>query len=583
MIRRVVLTNWRAYQRLELDLSKPVTFIVAPNGVGKTSLVEAVQWGTFGRTWRAKAGKPVRIGAEQAAVELTIALPGSTIEVSRTLATSGRATFSCRQDGSEITEHEYLGAITEGWGAEPNLLLALLFGEAGTHAESGFPIREHLAEVFGAAPLMDGVAVIDTRLKSLSRDIKGLRAEQGVDSAAMKAAEEEVTRREEEARAAAERLTAVQESVAALEEGARASEAWARYRSGFEAFRRNSMELVDRLRTFVQVDEAEPEDVASAAEDAVLTAVDRQQEATSRLGLAMTAAGAALELLGADVDVCPTCLRPLSPEERAAAIAQHDHVRTEGDEAASEAREKLQTLEDRLRQVREVGRSLRQLQVPTEPDVTDPGPDAAAALAGARQQLLEASEVNGAAQARLTDARGDLEDLRASVQENETLVAAYREEAVLQMARDAFDAVAGNLLTQRIEPLAAEIGHRWKLLFGTEGLQLEPDGSLRFHVQGDQLDLIDLSGGERGVALFVTRLLVVASATRATTLWLDEPLEHLDSRRRAAIARTIVRAVQQGALGQVVVTTYEERLARQLAATAPDTVDVAHVRAAPPT
>lgn len=224
MITRVVLTNWRAYERLELDLSKPVTFIVAPNGVGKTSLVEAVQWGTFGRTWRARAGRPVRIGAEQAAVELTIVLSGSTIEVSRTLAATGGTTFSCRRDGLAITEEEYLGTIEEAWGADANLLLALLFGEAGTHAESNFPIREHLAEVFGITPLMDGVSAIERRLKSLGREIKDLRAEHGADSAAMEAAEKLIKRREEEAEAAAEGLAAAQESVAALEEGAHAAE-----------------------------------------------------------------------------------------------------------------------------------------------------------------------------------------------------------------------------------------------------------------------------------------------------------------------------------------------------------------------
>ena len=36
-----------------------------------------------------------------------------------------------------------------------------------------------------------------------------------------------------------------------------------------------------------------------------------------------------------------------------------------------------------------------------------------------------------------------------------------------------------------------------------------------------------------------------------------------------------------GALDQIVVTTYEERLARQLATAAPDLVAVAHVRATP--
>ena len=82
----------------------------------------------------------------------------------------------------------------------------------------------------------------------------------------------------------------------------------------------------------------------------------------------------------------------------------------------------------------------------------------------------------------------------------------------------------------------------------------------------------DLSGGERATALIVTRLLLANSLARASSVWFDEPLEHLDPRRRAAIAQTMVSAVQAGTVGQILVTTYEENLARRLAAAAPDTV-----------
>ena len=48
MIARIRLARWRAYETLDLTLRRPVTFFVAPNGVGKSSLVEAVRWGLFG-------------------------------------------------------------------------------------------------------------------------------------------------------------------------------------------------------------------------------------------------------------------------------------------------------------------------------------------------------------------------------------------------------------------------------------------------------------------------------------------------------------------------------------------------------
>ena len=64
MIRSIRLTNWRAYTSLDLDLQRPVTFFVAPNGVGKSSLVEAVRWGLLGIEMTAIVVEPSRPGMD---------------------------------------------------------------------------------------------------------------------------------------------------------------------------------------------------------------------------------------------------------------------------------------------------------------------------------------------------------------------------------------------------------------------------------------------------------------------------------------------------------------------------------------
>src|SRR5271156_4332871 len=66
-----------------------------------------------------------------------------------------------------------------------------------------------------------------------------------------------------------------------------------------------------------------------------------------------------------------------------------------------------------------------------------------------------------------------------------------------------------------------------------DGLHLRPDGQLQVGHAEIDLELPNLSGGELATALLVTRLVLAASATRASCLWLDEPLEHLDPVRRA--------------------------------------------------
>ena len=49
MIHQLRLRNWRSYEGLDLRLEPGTTFIVAPNGVGKTSLVYGLAYGVFGQ------------------------------------------------------------------------------------------------------------------------------------------------------------------------------------------------------------------------------------------------------------------------------------------------------------------------------------------------------------------------------------------------------------------------------------------------------------------------------------------------------------------------------------------------------
>jgi len=519
MIRRIHLANWRAYQRLDLDLVKPVTFVVAPNGVGKTSLIEAVKWATFGRAPSVERGRAVRLGAKAAEVEVTINLPsGSTLDVTRSLTSSGKSTFRCSLDGEEISEPEYMQLISEAWAADPDLLLSLLFGEAGTQASSAFPIRDHLAEVVGITPLIDGVSTIDERLAALRREIKNLRAEHGVDGASIRAAEGNVQRLRADSRAAEERVIAAKTKAEELAQEERSVAAWELYRSGLADYQWKTASLIESLNEVLDVGEGDPETLVARAEDEAMTELDRHRAALAEAQVRAASAGSALDLLSGVPDVCPTCLRPLSDDERATALRHHQAERGDAGESVDGQRRAADEAEQRLTQVRRIGRSLRGVHVPTPPDFPDPGPEAAARSMIGQQELLKATEGHGAAIARLRDAEQHLDALRQSAEENAALVAAYREETILHVTRDALSAVVDRYMTERVQPLTDEVSRRWKVLFGSEGLQLDHDGSLRFQIGGDHLKLTDLSGGERVVALFVTRLLVVASVTRATTL-----------------------------------------------------------------
>lgn len=94
MIRNIYLANWRAYKALTLSLARPVTFFVAPNGVGKTSLVEGVRWGLLGIPEDRSLGRAVRSGQDVATVQLDLSLPGNlNVQVARSLKRNGATRF----------------------------------------------------------------------------------------------------------------------------------------------------------------------------------------------------------------------------------------------------------------------------------------------------------------------------------------------------------------------------------------------------------------------------------------------------------------------------------------------------------
>ena len=93
MINRLRLRNWRSYEDLDLQLGPGTTFVVAPNGVGKTSLVYGLAWGVFGQNSSIDSKDCIRAGAASAEVQVEVDLPGGRrLSISRTAKRRGAPT-----------------------------------------------------------------------------------------------------------------------------------------------------------------------------------------------------------------------------------------------------------------------------------------------------------------------------------------------------------------------------------------------------------------------------------------------------------------------------------------------------------
>lgn len=577
MIRHIRLRHWRAYEDLDLWLTRPVTFFVAPNGVGKTSLVEAVRWCLLGIPDGRTAARAIRSGRDSATVDLALDLPGHPdVRLSRSLRRTGAGSFTALVDGEALDERGFQDVLATAWSAEASVLDAVVFGPPPGSRSTGFPVRDHLAQVFGVQTLLDSAAELAEQRQRLATRIRSLRADVDATDEARPAADRAVAELTAQLAATADQRQLLATETTGLEPAARLAARWEQYRTEATAFDAKATALATQMAGVVQVGDRDLLTAIDESQQQVSAALADNATATSAAEVELARSATAAQLLAAASGQCPTCLRPLSEHERDAALTVHGRVGTDTDTDLQRHRDEARQLRTRLAAISRFTTALGKLRPPSEPDEPDPGPAAATALADARRRGVELAERHGAITAQLRAARQRLAELDAAAADQSALLAASREDAVLEVAETSMTALADRYLTQRINPLATEISHRWKLLFGSEGLRFDPSGQLTFSEGGIDLLLEDLSGAERATAVLVTRLLLAASATRASTIWFDEPLEHLDPARRAAVAQTLVRAAETGAVGQILVTTYEEGIARRLQATAPDTVSLTY-------
>ena len=157
MIHQLHLRNWRSYEDLDLQLSPGTTFVVAPNGVGKTSLVYGLAWGVFGQHSGVDPKNCIRAGADSADVQVEFELSGgSRFRVSRTAKRRGTPTATYEMNGSRLSESLALAAMEQALRTELSVAgrLSMMLGGGHIAASGALNLESHLHHAFGVAHLL---------------------------------------------------------------------------------------------------------------------------------------------------------------------------------------------------------------------------------------------------------------------------------------------------------------------------------------------------------------------------------------------------------------------------------------------
>jgi DNA repair exonuclease SbcCD ATPase subunit len=573
MIRRLQLQNWRAYDRLDLELGPGATFVVASNGIGKTSLIMAAAWGIFGDVAGVRGVEEIRGDADMATVILELRLPSSGAMVitrsvdqrgrSRVEATVGERTLDSQADLEQVLAQEF--------GADPRVLAQLTFMiHGGLHETQGeFKLQDHLAGLFGVRPLFEAAAAARATAAEAASTLRKTKVIERKDQRQADELIADVAAGEQGLEAVGAARTQAVRAFNDAAERLRGSLEWAAYRNALAersakllAYAESAGSLLGRpLEADTVLDalaawEAEVEQSVSEAETEAATARGRADFIRDSIAHLETSDAA-----------CPMCLRPFAEHDAERAVREQALHLDSLQAVIRNAQERATTQRGLLATLKRVLVDVRSLPVPVEPSSEDAegSLDAARhAHDAARDDLQRLDRDLAMRTATLQAARDALDAIERDREGASRLEELFRVEGVATAAAQTFRDTADRIMTQQIEPLVAEVARRWKETFGRGGLQLSADGRLTRTMGGRTLSFGALSGGERVWALLVTRLLVAGASTRAPFVWLDEPLEHLDPRLRRIVAGTLAMAASRSGLRQVIVTTYEAPIAQQL-------------------
>lgn len=584
MIRNLRLKNWRAYDRLSIEFKPGTTFVVARNGVGKTSLIESARWAIFGDLVETPE-TAIRVGATEASAEVTLTLPSSkALRILRTLKRPKvrvSSVVKASLDGQTISESELTTLLEEEWKASGVFLSRTTFLAEGLRLESDPDLLGQLSRAFGVSDLQRARDELISPIAELNNSLRGVRSEAKARQTELATLQEQITDAKGVESEARRQLDEARKAVAEIAEGAEkakriidARERWERWQHEMSALLSDAPERTRDLSTMTAMEILEAEELRLS--ELLETRQHERAIAEGRL----QAVEAGLDDLRAAEGTCPVCRRPLNDQDLVHAERDHMHE-------MNELREEIERLDFsnlvmELREIRVLIRRVRALGSPPQAPDEQVSPDwqrSIDALDEAHQRLESVVRTHQDSETRRRILEGQLEQLRSDLQREEELKAEYGRLVLLETAQSTIDSVVDEALNELISPMREEVRTRWQQLFvDRPDLQIEPNGAISRLVNGELLPFTAFSAGEKMSASLLLRLIMIASTTAAGFCWIDEPLEHLDPTTRRLTAGMLARGVIATGIGQMVVTTYEDDLARLLAQES-DRTDIVYVRA----
>ena len=610
MIRSVSITNWKGHEELHLSFGERVNFLVGPNGIGKTSILDAICFALLGdieatAIYRSLTYKDL------------IRNPERDMEITLTFCPQGRGEYTVRRTHSARTNRKGCTlslndtVVTRRWDEATAEILKLydtsdlflrrvvLLSEGDTFAYSTQPpgegLTKHIENALGI-----------NRMENLRSNLRILQREFDAETRNWRGEVEGVRESTEEDRRKAQELTGQLEAL--HEERDKISEnidTLNKQIGSLASDIQRTENLIAQANSVVQEwiqtfgDPPQNYEFLGAIEvlkeslgkerTSLLAQRDSLRDELAWLAAQAESQKRILELVEPLEEehkevACPVCKRPLTVEmvkdirdECLQRLSEIEKRTKEKDAQLPIIDSKVHDTDAQSRALVDIESKVRRI-LEQEPKTLS--------VPVLKSHLAGLDEQRGARQEEVENLKSQITEKNEPIQVIEQKLAELRkrvdERKRLEMMRSLTCATKGRyvselflesltsaLAEQRktlLEPLTEELSAMWGAFLGIDvGVELKDDAQIMMvdKQSGTSLEFPQLSGGEKTALLIFTQILLCKYFSNTDFMLLDEPLEHLDARNRWALIKFLVDTTKRGYPKQLIVTTIEETLIRE--------------------
>jgi DNA repair exonuclease SbcCD ATPase subunit len=600
MIENVELFNWKAFDHLQVSFSEGINFITGANGIGKSSVLQAICMAFTGQVPNGFEGRNlIRKGAESASIILKFRGTNELLRIERHLSARGREkcyimdsadkpVFSGSWD--EVTEY-----IENHLKIRKFLFNSLYFMPEGDvyrtiQEPPGKQLLNEIDKLMGIA-----------QLQSLSKEVTVAKTEFQEEMARQTEILKGVKismQTAEELHVHENRLLVLQESKdekkAELDQLTREFWESKEQQKQLETLHKDLLLLEQEEKTFL----LEKERIDSLQKE-----LEQIQKRTEMITIERLAVKARLFNIEKIIDVisttqqpeqasikCPVCGKPISTHEIEAIknelITDKSLQEKKDLELLDSSRELETRKEGMLSEQNKLREREAKLRVLKEKYMNEP-----LKVGEVQREMTEIIEKVRLLEEKIEQTEKSLRtseveigDLREKIGKTGTLER-YRNLEISKVTDDLRSAARGEyvsgltlkaieelIMKQRDselrEKLYRNISRVWSNIKGEQNWTIKLDDSAlpSAQLESQEYPFHILSAGEKTALLVVTRtLLSTLFAKEVDFLLLDEPLEHLDARNRHSLLQFLADIRREGIVKQMIITTTEYSLIRRLA------------------